>query len=214
MNTAVFGVFGPRDAFEQVTAPEQYDRVLQGRAVTVGVSDVALGLPGRTQVHDGEDGIRVGEVVSESPADEAGIRAGDVILTLRGERFADASELVRFVTGRKPGDVLPTRILRDGEEVLLSVTLARRPSDAEREETARPSDAIAVSLDGASIHEIADALARYSGEQILVLEAEKISGTVTYRSPAVDLEEMLDFICDALGCTWEKRDSGYVLRPR
>lgn len=57
MNTAVFGVFGGRDAFEQLADPARYDRILEGRSVTVGVSDDALGHDGRTQVHDPADGL-------------------------------------------------------------------------------------------------------------------------------------------------------------
>lgn len=56
MNTTLFGVFGDDSSFTSVADPDQYDLVLRGDQATVGVSDVGLGIPGRTTVHRGECG--------------------------------------------------------------------------------------------------------------------------------------------------------------
>lgn len=76
MHTAVFGVFGDRDTFERFTDAAAYDRVLEGTQLTVGVSDSALGHPGRTQVHDGDDGHCVlwGEAFVDSADSDATAR--------------------------------------------------------------------------------------------------------------------------------------------
>ncbi|MBX0295774.1 asparagine synthase-related protein [Haloarcula nitratireducens] len=89
MNTEVFGVFGDRETFDQFAAPAKYDRVLEGRQVTVGVSDVALGLPGRTQVYDDEDGLCV--LWGEAFIDDAGSTStAKHLYDAFGERGANA----------------------------------------------------------------------------------------------------------------------------
>lgn len=64
MNTELFGVFGDADAFERFRSPAEFDRVLRGDAITVGVRDVGLGIPTRTTTHGDDTGSCVlwGEV--------------------------------------------------------------------------------------------------------------------------------------------------------
>jgi hypothetical protein len=47
----LFGVFGARSAFEALRSPDAFDRVVEGEALTVGVRDDALGVPGRSAAH-------------------------------------------------------------------------------------------------------------------------------------------------------------------
>lgn len=73
MNKELFGVFGGRDAFDSLREAEGFDAVVSGEAVTVGIRDPYLGYPGRTDVHEAEDGFCVlwGEAhASGSPAAE------------------------------------------------------------------------------------------------------------------------------------------------
>lgn len=92
MNTAVFGVFGDRETFEEFTAPRQYDRVLEGSDVTVGISDVALGLPGRTQVYDAPDGLCA--VWGEAFVDGATQSTAETLYERYGQQGAKALETV------------------------------------------------------------------------------------------------------------------------
>jgi hypothetical protein len=50
-DTELFGVFGNQSAFAALRSPDAFDRVVAADALTVGVSDDALGVPGRTSVH-------------------------------------------------------------------------------------------------------------------------------------------------------------------
>lgn len=59
MYTELFGVFGGRDAFEQLRASSRFDAVVEGDAVTVGVRDEALGELNRTSTYRGRDGYCV-----------------------------------------------------------------------------------------------------------------------------------------------------------
>jgi S1-C subfamily serine protease len=84
----------------------------------------------------------VSEVVSGSPADEAGLHGGDenvrfqaaayqaggdVILTVDGHKIVQPDDLARLISAHQPGDVVPLQILRDGERTEVEVTLGRRP---------------------------------------------------------------------------------------
>lgn len=59
MNVELFGVFGDRDAFERVRPARDFDRIVEGETVTVGLRDDALGLPGRTCVEEASAGTAI-----------------------------------------------------------------------------------------------------------------------------------------------------------
>ena len=72
-NRELFGVFGGPDAFGRHADPGEFDRVLEGDAVTVGVRDDALDRPTRTDVHSDDVGCCViwGEVHTPSDGGDA-----------------------------------------------------------------------------------------------------------------------------------------------
>ncbi|MXV64117.1 hypothetical protein GS429_19015 [Natronorubrum sp. JWXQ-INN-674] len=71
MNRELFGVFGGIETFERFRDGDEFDEVLAGSTVTVGISDADLGTPGWSASYAGEDGYCVlwGEVYV--PADTA-----------------------------------------------------------------------------------------------------------------------------------------------
>ncbi|GAA6181288.1 DegQ family serine endoprotease [Shimia sp. NS0008-38b] len=64
--------------------------------------------------------------VPEGPAMEAGMQSGDVILTFDGTDVKDVRGLVRTVGNTTVGKAVDVLVLRNGDEVTLSVTLGRR----------------------------------------------------------------------------------------
>jgi thiol-disulfide isomerase/thioredoxin len=79
----------------------------------------------------GAPGVLVDRVVHGSPADVAGIRAGDRIVRIAGVRVSTGDAVVEAVVTHAPGDSLGVTYLRDGHEVSLSVHLAAFPSTDE-----------------------------------------------------------------------------------
>ncbi|ELZ10975.1 hypothetical protein C479_09198 [Halovivax asiaticus JCM 14624] len=59
-------MFGDSETFSRFRSPSSFDRVVEGRSITVGVRDVGIGMPGRTAVH--ADGDRVCTLVGEAYA--------------------------------------------------------------------------------------------------------------------------------------------------
>ena len=80
-----------------------------------------LGLP------DGLEGAVVLAVVPDSPADEAGIEVGDVVLAIDGEEVEGADALVRELRDREVGENVELDVYTDGEEDSIEVELERRP---------------------------------------------------------------------------------------
>ena len=107
-------------------------------------------------------GALVRGVESGSPAEKAGVEAGDIITRFDGKTVEKASDLPRFVGSVKPGTRTAFTVFRRGASKELSVVIGesepekvatRKP--AEREEKARPS--AAVQLLGLSVSELGDA---------------------------------------------------------
>ncbi|MFI8424874.1 S1C family serine protease [Streptomyces sp. NPDC085479] len=77
------------------------------------------------------DGARVGDkgkdgtpsVTPEGPAAKAGLRPGDVITKVDGQRVHNGEELIVKIRAHRPGDALALTLTRDGKELTRTVTL-------------------------------------------------------------------------------------------
>ena len=70
-----------------------------------------------------QEGAIVTSVMPYSPAEEAGIRAGDIITHIDGTAVSTASEVVNTVGFLRTGTVVKIKLLREGKLLELSVTL-------------------------------------------------------------------------------------------
>lgn len=70
-----------------------------------------------------EDGLRIRDIVSDSGAEQAGLRAGDVIVGLDGETIDSYRDLTRGLHEREPGDRVDVEVLRDGDRRTFTVEL-------------------------------------------------------------------------------------------
>lgn len=103
-------------------------KVSRGR-IGVGIGEVdkdvakALGL-------DSAVGALVGSVGKDSPADKAGVIAGDIILRFDGKKVEKASDLPRIVGETKPGSKVNMVLWRKGAEKTVSITVAEFETEA------------------------------------------------------------------------------------
>jgi serine protease Do len=74
-------------------------------------------------------GALVSEVTPNSPAAKAGIKSGDVIVEFNGKPVQDSRHLKLAVGTTSPGTKAPLKVLRDGKEKELNVTLKELPGD-------------------------------------------------------------------------------------
>jgi serine protease Do len=94
---------------------------VQIQPVTEAVAD-SLGL-------DEAHGALVASVVPDSPADRAGLAAGDVIVGMDGDELHDFKELPRWVAKAKAGNESTFEVLRRGETREFDVEIGRMPND-------------------------------------------------------------------------------------
>ena len=66
-------------------------------------------------------------IYEDSPADLANLRVDDVVKSIDGQNIKTFGDLIEFVSGKNPGDVVELVIRRDTEEIKAEVTLGGRP---------------------------------------------------------------------------------------
>lgn len=78
---------------------------------------------------DGGSGALVAEVVTDSGADAAGIRVGDVVVAVDGVEITGQAGLVATIRDLEPGDEVEIELVRDGEARTVTAVLGVRPAD-------------------------------------------------------------------------------------
>ncbi|PSC04506.1 serine peptidase [Alsobacter soli] len=99
-----------------------------------------------------------GALVAEAqpgPASDAGIKAGDVIVSVDGDKVAGPKELSRRIGSMKPGDKAEITYIRDGREQTVTLKLAALPNDKTaradaQDENAAPAGGFGLALAPAS----------------------------------------------------------------
>lgn len=76
-------------------------------------------------------GIYVGEVVENGAAEAAGIKKGDVITELNGQKINTASEVQETISRHRPNDVIKVTIKRDGKVKQIDVTLRNKSGNTD-----------------------------------------------------------------------------------
>ena len=73
------------------------------------------------------NGVAVEEVVPNSPADRAGLRAGDVIRAFGERPVRTTQELLEEIMKRQPGERVNIKVWRNGKEITLALTVGTFP---------------------------------------------------------------------------------------
>lgn len=76
-----------------------------------------------------DHGVIIKMVVSESPAEKAGLKQGDVILAFDGVKLTDADQLADLVGDHASGDQVEIDILRKGKKETIAVELGEREDE-------------------------------------------------------------------------------------
>ena len=73
-----------------------------------------------------KQGVLVSEVAAGSAGEMAGIKAGDVITTVRGQTVASSGDVVRELREAESGASVEIRVMRDRKEVTLTAKMPER----------------------------------------------------------------------------------------
>lgn len=102
--------------------------------VMIGIThnEVDADLREKLELERGE-GVQVVEVREGLPADEAGLKAGDVIVEIDGERLTDRGVLSEIVKKSEPGDRIRMVVLREHDGEVVKKTLRVKLAEFDRE---------------------------------------------------------------------------------
>jgi len=73
-------------------------------------------------------GVLIEEVIRNSPAEEAGLQADDIIMSFNSRKTRTLREFLSDLAGSEPGDEIAMCIIRENIRKTIYVTLTRKPS--------------------------------------------------------------------------------------
>jgi serine protease Do len=110
------------NVYNQLIAPDH--RVARG---SIGIMFNAQENPAISRVYGaGAGGVTVSAVTAGSPAEQAGLKVGDTIVSVDGKPVKNGDELVSDIASRKPGSKVPLGFVRNGKKQEATVTVADR----------------------------------------------------------------------------------------
>lgn len=92
----------------------------------ISMSSLSPSMSRALQLDDGQ-GVLVDEVVAESPADEGGVKAGDVIIAIGDHEITGLKSLQKAIGRHEPDEEIKIQVLREGKKKTLKVRLGERP---------------------------------------------------------------------------------------
>jgi serine protease Do len=105
--------------YNQLIGPEH--RVARG---SIGIEFSAQPNPAIAHIYG--SGVTVSNVISGSPADDAGLKIGDTITSVDGKELKSGDDLVADIANRKPGSKAKLAFVRNGKKQETTVTIADR----------------------------------------------------------------------------------------
>ena len=115
----------------RVAPPDRAERDSQAGYLGVQVQRLTAALRRAKGIPESTEGTLVNNVEDGSPADNGGIRRGDVILEVNHEATRDPSDLVQLVRDLEPGSKVPVLIWRDGVRKTLNLKVGSRPEGSD-----------------------------------------------------------------------------------
>src|SRR5438094_2405580 len=107
--------------YNQLIGPEH--RVSRG---SIGIMFNAQENPAIARVYGSGSGITISDITAGSPAEQAGLKVGDTIVSIDGKNVKNGDELVSDIASRKPGSKVTLGFVRSGKKQETTITVADR----------------------------------------------------------------------------------------
>ena len=107
--------------YNQLIGPEH--KVSRG---SIGVEFNAVPNPAVARVYGVTSGVTIAHVTPNGPADKAGLKTGDTIVSVNGKQVKTGDELVAEISAIKPGSTAKIGYVRNGKTSAAEVTIADR----------------------------------------------------------------------------------------
>jgi serine protease DegQ len=141
INSAIYspngGSLGIGFAIPVSTAKKIMEQIIQNGSVTrgwigVAVQDLTPELAESFKLKDTQ-GVLISEVVRGSPADSAGVKPGDILVSIANKVLSDSNVMLETISMLVPGNAVPLKLLRNQTEVVVQVRVGKRPKPKAQE---------------------------------------------------------------------------------
>jgi len=162
--------------YNQLIGPDH--RVSRG---SIGIEFAAQENPAIARVYGvNNGGVTISNVIAGTPADQAGLKVGDTIVSVDGKPVKNGDELVADIAGRKPGTKVTLGFMRNGKKQDAQVTVtdraklfsARLGEEEEGGEPAAPKESKLGLTVRAVTNEMADRLDIAAGKGVIVQDVK------------------------------------------
>ena len=133
INTAIISRTGGYDgigfALASNIAVETYNQIVRFGRVSrgsIGVEFSGDQSPSLSRSYGADGGVFVLRTVEDGPAEQAGMRAEDIIVSVDGEKIDTGEKLIEVVAAISVGETVPIEVVRDGKTLTLDVTIQDR----------------------------------------------------------------------------------------
>ena len=118
------------------------EQIIQSGSVTRGwvgveVQDMTPELAESFNLKSAEGALIAG-VLKSGPADAGGVRPGDILLAVNGNKVSNSATLLNLIAALKPGEVAQLTVLRKEQSLDLKVQVGRRPMQRTLEPALEP----------------------------------------------------------------------------
>ena len=140
INSAIYspngGSLGIGFAISANTVKKTMEQIIQYGSVTrgwigAGIQEVTSN-PADSFKPDDNHGVLITEVVHNSPAEQAGMKAGDILTSIDSKTINDWSAMLDTIANLPPGKVVPIGLMRNGVKISLPVKIGKRPKPVEQ----------------------------------------------------------------------------------
>ncbi len=135
INSAIYspngGSLGIGFAIPASVAKKTMEQIIQTGSVTrgwigAGVQELTAELAESFKLGDIK-GVLITEVIRNSPAAQAGIKTGDILVAIEGNPILGWSSMLETVANLPPGKIAAIKLMRDGAPINLQVKIGKRP---------------------------------------------------------------------------------------
>ena len=135
INSAIYspsgGSLGIGFAIPVSTAKKVMEQIIQSGSVTrgwigVAVQELTPELAESFKLGNVQ-GVLISEVVRGGPADQAGIKAGDILVSVDDRLLTDSNVMLETISGMAPGKMAVLKLLRNQREIVVQLKVGKRP---------------------------------------------------------------------------------------